>query len=496
MPVAPSQPPRPEGDTSIDSFVRAVGRAPGIPLEAMRKPLGPGDVIASNFRIDHELGRGGMGVVLQARDLQLDRDVAIKIMRTDRWPLAAVPRLAAIFEREAKATARLNHPGIVTLHGAGRADDTLYLVLELLRGASLVRTLDQGAVAPREALRIVREVLTALAHAHAQGILHRDLKPQNVFVTEPDRRIKLLDFGLASLDAVLTDDARALALSRAGTPAYMAPEQWRGAAQDERTDLWAAGVLLHQLVTGALPFQPDGPAALERALPVTPPPTVPAPIAHVIERAIAWSPDDRYASAAEMLTALADAEAALDGARPIPDARIAGAAADARDRRTRRARVLIPLAVAAVVGGAYLAVRRVAGGPGPVPVIDEGEWRGVRTAEFPDSPFHGVIHRIDRLHYRVTFQNLPWSHAPTQDDARNEGVFELRVIDGTWHLIGEPKDVAGWCCGNFGHQDFVVAGPDRLHQVSATWGDRPDHPQHSYAPWWYERIGPIPPDAP
>jgi serine/threonine-protein kinase len=131
MPAEPSQPTRPSGDTSIDSFVRAVGRAPEIPLEAMRDQLAIGEVLDGTFRIDHELGRGGMGVVFQARDLQLERDVAIMVMRADRWPMSARPRLAAIFDREAKATARLNHPGIVTLYGAGEAGGALYLVLEL-----------------------------------------------------------------------------------------------------------------------------------------------------------------------------------------------------------------------------------------------------------------------------------------------------------------------------------------------------------------------------
>jgi hypothetical protein len=480
---APQDPTMPPADTSIDSFVRAVGRAPEIPLGAMRDAVAPGDVLGGTFRIDRELGRGGMGVVYAARDLQLERDVAIKVMRGDRWPLSAMPRVAAIFDREAKATARLNHPGIVTLYGAGKDDRGLYLVLELLRGASLVETLAHGPLAPERAVRIVREVVAALGHAHGQGILHRDLKPQNVFVTDGGRAM-LLDFGLASLDVALADDARAAALSRAGTPAYMAPEQWRGDAQDERTDLWAAGVLLCQLVTGRLPLDVHGADELERALPITPS-GVAAPIAAVITRATAWRPADRYGDASEMLGALDALEAPPSAALPA-----------ARVRTARRRRVIASLAAAGLAVGGYLAYRALTGGPGPLPTLAEGEWRSATTAEFPVSNWHGVIRRVDDHHYRIVWQTAPWRTARDPEVARNEGQFELQARDDGWRLVGDPRDPDGWCCGRVGHVEYRIEPDGSLLQVEALWGDRRDHFTDAYAQWRYERVGPIDPNAP
>jgi serine/threonine protein kinase len=483
MAAEPSQPTRPGTDTSIDSFVRAVGRAPEIPLEAMRDELAIGEVLAGQFRIDREIGRGGMGVVFQARDTQLDRDVAIKVMRADRWPLDARPRLAAIFEREAKATARLNHPGIVTLYGAGKDDGALYLVLELLRGQSLVRTLERGPAGAREALRITREVVQALAHAHAQGILHRDLKPQNVFVTD-DGRIKLLDFGLASLDVALSEDASAVAMSRAGTPAYMAPEQWSGAPQDARTDVWAAGVLLYQLLRGALPFAPKSGEELERALPVSAPADGDRDAYAIALRAMAWKPDDRYATADEMLRAI--------DAISVPVAELPDAKVRATRRRKRTRRIAASLGVATAVAGIYLLARAATGGPGAPPVIDEGEWRGETGPGWEPSSWHGRIHKLDDRHYRVTWTNGAWTEPPSTGTARNEGVFELRYDDHAWRLAGDTQDVAGWCCSRFGHVEYEVGGPDRLHQVVAYWGDQPGHYVQSFGPWWFERVGPLP----
>ncbi|MBK7075306.1 MAG: serine/threonine protein kinase [Myxococcales bacterium] len=206
--------------TTVDSLLRAVARTDSV-APSPRGGAGAPVVFAAQFELGAELGRGGMGVVYQAYDRRLDRDVAIKVMNPERW--AHVPRaeLVAVFEREARATARLSHPSIVTLYQTGEHDGTLYLVLELLRGANL------GALARRpmdlgDALAIMVQVADAIAYAHAQGVLHRDLKPHNVFIGEGGR-VSVLDFGLASLDEVGARDGEAGPRSRGGTPATWRP---------------------------------------------------------------------------------------------------------------------------------------------------------------------------------------------------------------------------------------------------------------------------------
>ncbi|HEY6099334.1 MAG TPA: serine/threonine-protein kinase, partial [Anaeromyxobacter sp.] len=206
--------------------------------------LKPGAVVAGRFELVREIGRGGFGVVYEARDRELGRNVAFKAVRTGDRAALREERLL----REAEAAARLSHPNIVTLHDVGRAEQGPFLVLELLRGQTLADRLEQGPLPTREGLRIVVEIARGLAHAHAEGVVHRDLKPANVFLCE-DGQVKLLDFGLA----------HALGRRRldGGTPAFMAPEQWKGAPEDERTDVFALGVLLFRMLSGELPFPED-----------------------------------------------------------------------------------------------------------------------------------------------------------------------------------------------------------------------------------------------
>ncbi len=281
--------------TTVDSLLRAVARTATVdPWSGIGS--GPPRVFADQFELRGELGRGGMGVVYLAHDRRLDRAVAIKVMHPERW--AHVPRaeLTALFEREARATARLNHPSIVTLHQTGEHDGALYLVLELLRGANL------GAVVRRpmviaDAIAVMIQIADAIAYAHDHGVLHRDLKPHNVFVGDAGR-IWVLDFGLASLAEVGAEpDATDAPRSRGGTPGYMAPEQRAGGAQDARTDVWALGLLLYQLVTA---YEPpllataealdgdDWQADLAR---------LPPPIAALVRDAVAWDPAARLPTA-------------------------------------------------------------------------------------------------------------------------------------------------------------------------------------------------------
>ncbi len=198
--------------------------------------LRPGDVVG-RFEVVGELGRGGFGVVYQARDRDLLRPVALKLLRPGLHGALGEDRLL----REAEAAARLSHPNVVTLFDAGRSEHGPFLVMELLRGQTLSARLQQGPLSTDEALRIGLAIAHGLAHAHAEGIVHRDLKPANVFLTEGGG-VKILDLGMA-----YAFGQRRL---EGGTPGAMAPEQERGAPQDERTDVYALGAILAWMLTG------------------------------------------------------------------------------------------------------------------------------------------------------------------------------------------------------------------------------------------------------
>ena len=209
----------------------------------------------AHYRIGAKLGQGAMGEVYRATDTKLGRDVAIKMIAP---ALAADPSRLASFTREAQVLASLNHPNIAAIYGV----EDQALVMELVEGPTLAERIKQGPIPLDEALRIARQIAEGLAAAHDRGIVHRDLKPANIKLT-PDGTVKLLDFGLAKAAAVAavgTDDAATVALSMVGadaivgTPSYMAPEQARGLPLDRRADIWAFGVILYEMLTGARLF--------------------------------------------------------------------------------------------------------------------------------------------------------------------------------------------------------------------------------------------------
>ena len=272
--------------------------------------LRPGDAVG-RFVLVRELGRGGFGRVLEARDPELKRPVALKLLRPRR---GGTPEAEAALHREAEAAAQLQHPNIVTVHDVGRCGAGPFLVMELLRGEPLAERLQRGPLPARQAVDVAADVARALAHAHAAGVLHRDLKPANVFLVEGGPA-KVLDFGLA----------RAFgrpAPSGSGTPGYMAPEQRAGGAEDERTDVFAMGLLLHEMLGGTR--SPAGePAALDG-------PGVPPALAALVARAADPSPARRPESARAFLEALAAVAAGwAAAATPAPGA---GAGAPARAR--------------------------------------------------------------------------------------------------------------------------------------------------------------------
>jgi TolB-like protein/Tfp pilus assembly protein PilF len=263
-----------------------------------------------HYRIESQLGSGGMGVVYRAHDTTLGRTVAIKLVG-ERF--AAEPSARARLLREARTASALNHPHICTVHEVGEANGQVYIVMEHVEGRPLSALLS-GQVSAETAVRYGIQIADALAHAHQRGIVHRDLKSANVMVT-PEGRAKVLDFGLAKrLD---TDEASSLTTRSAelsepgqvaGTLHYLAPEVLRGHPADARTDVWALGVLLYELAAGQTPFRRktrfEVTAAILGEPPAALPPGVPAGLRAVILRCLAKDPDQRYPRAGEVRAAL------------------------------------------------------------------------------------------------------------------------------------------------------------------------------------------------
>jgi eukaryotic-like serine/threonine-protein kinase len=254
---AAAEPTPPERDTplpttsgearssELSALLAEMVRTDHAPVEGWSPDLRPGGLIG-RFRIVRELGRGGFGVVYEARDGELDRAVAVKVLRPGT---RVASQSRAWLEREARAVARLNHRHIVTLHDFGQSPAGPFLVFELLRGTSLSRRLDAGPLPIADTLAVGVDVARALVHAHESGVVHRDLKPANVHL-DPDGTTKVLDFGLAHLFGQAPG-------ASGGTPAYMAPEQWEEGGGDPRSDVFALGVMLHQCLAGALPYRAE-----------------------------------------------------------------------------------------------------------------------------------------------------------------------------------------------------------------------------------------------
>jgi len=269
-----------------------------------------------------------MGEVYVAEDTTLGRKVALKVLRPD---VAGSPERRDRFQREARAVAALNHPNIVTLYSVEEAEDVLFLTMELVQGQSLRELLRDGPLPLARTLALAAQVCEGLCTAHAAGILHRDLKPDNLIVTVEDR-VKILDFGLAKLlTPAPGGDPDAATMSSpgmtVGTAGYMAPEQALGRKLDARADLFALGVVLYQMVTGRAPFEAESLVATFDHLlnrPPVPPerlsPSLPAAMAALIGKALEKDPERRHASARELLEDLRRVDASSAGAAS-PEAR-------------------------------------------------------------------------------------------------------------------------------------------------------------------------------
>jgi serine/threonine protein kinase len=266
------------------------------------------------YEIVAPLGAGGMGEVYRARDTKLDRNVAIKVLPP---ALADDPTALARFEREAKAVAALSHPNILAIHDFGTDGATVYAVMELLEGQTLRERIAGGPLPLRKATDVALQIAHGLAAAHEKGIIHRDLKPDNVFVA-PNGRVKILDFGLAKALAAAPGTGETLAASRdatapglvVGTIGYMSPEQITGAQVDQRTDIFAFGAIVYEMLTGHRAFDRKSTAETiatilrEDAPDVSPAFRVPQSVERIVRRCLEKDPAERFYSAHDIAIAL------------------------------------------------------------------------------------------------------------------------------------------------------------------------------------------------
>jgi serine/threonine-protein kinase len=359
------------GDTRLMAAVRAMLRAdaeahpfldgrPMVPADRWQA----GDLCAGQFRIVSVLGRGGMGNVYRAYDTTLGREVALKVLPSSTLPPAELEDRLARFRREAHVLATLTHPNIAAIYGVVEAGDTRALVLELVEGATLADRLEAGPIPLDEVMTIARQITIGLEAAHEQGIVHRDLKPANIKV-RPDGTVKLLDFGLAkvvqpeivvervaSSSPVITSPSMIQRGVLLGTAAYMSPEQSKGQDADRRSDVWAFGAVLYEMLSGERAFKgsdvAETLAAVLRAdvdesrLPAS----TPLALRHLVSRCLDRNVTRRLRDIGEARIALEDLSAGSTPEWPIAIA------------RRRRWPLLIAPAVAAVMGAAAAAIVR------------------------------------------------------------------------------------------------------------------------------------------
>ncbi len=394
--------------------------------------LGPYTVIAP-------LGAGGMGQVYKARDTRLDREVAIKVLRPH---LADNPDHRERFEREARAISRLNHPHICTLHDIGHEGSTTFLVMELLEGETLDARLARGSLPLDRALALAIEIAEALDRAHTQGIVHRDLKPANVMLTQSGA--KLLDFGLAKLAAPqaavggfsmqqtaavgppLTGQGSIL-----GTLQYMAPEQLEGLEADARTDLFAFGALLYEMVTGRKAFQGKSQPSLISAIMSADPPLIsavqamsPPALDHLVKTCLAKDPADRWRTAHDVKMQLQWIAEAGSRAIPAPIA----ARRRMRDRWLTSALAVAAAVIAVLAIPAALYLRpapepagirftfetpgdALGGGPLQIAVSPDGGWVAFSGADGGSTDRNALYLAASRRHRRQASRRHPWCRA-------------------------------------------------------------------------------------
>ena len=393
-------------------------------------PLAAGERIG-RYEILAPLGAGGMGEVYRARDPQLERTVAIKIVTSSRATGLPLER----FQREARAVARITHPHICTVYDVGQFEDAPFLVMELLEGETLAERLEQGALPVDRALVFAAQIGAALDAAHRKAVVHRDLKPSNVMLTAGG--VKLLDFGLAKLRDV--DDANRLAQSTAsrqlteqgtvlGTIPYMAPEQVEGREADARSDIFALGAILYEMTSGRPPFDGRSSASVMASILTQDPqplslarPGVPTSVDRVVQKCLAKDPDERWQSAADLTAALQWSRD--DSSRP-------GAALAINKRRYFTRSVVAAIALVTLIGALAVWMLNAGAGSGNVSAPPQfipvtfrtGTISSARFGPDGDMVVYSAAWGGDQYELFVTRRGTPESRPLNISDAKLFGV--------------------------------------------------------------------------
>jgi serine/threonine protein kinase len=318
------------------------------------------------YKVVQEVGKGAMGIVYKAFDPQIDREVALKILRKDRL---TDDEFAQRFFKEAKAIGRLSHPNIVTVYDVGQDHGTIYIAMEFLEGRPLDEAIRDDSLQIKKIGSIGAQIAEALDYAHRKGVIHRDIKPSNIILNS-DGRIKITDFGVAQIEDLLTlHQTQAGAII--GTPVYMPPEQVNGQSVDGRSDLYALGVILYELLTGAKPFTGENFAAVFASV-LSHTPDEPAKIVSDISReqsdlimkSISKEPDSRFQTGREMSAAL---KAAFTESQPAESS-----LKNIDKQRSQFTGVFLIAALAAAVsiGGIYYYLNVISPKPEPEPVVN------------------------------------------------------------------------------------------------------------------------------
>jgi len=336
----------------------------------------------SHFQVAELLGGGGMGVVYRAEDVRLGRTVALKFLAPE---LGRDPIAKARFLTEARAASALEHPNLCTVHDLGETEDgLLFLAMPLYEGESLERRLARGPLALQEALDVATQTARGLANAHQKGIVHRDVKPANLFLTG-DGVVKVLDFGIAKLSGRPGPTREGSLL---GTPHYMAPEQMRGQEVDARADVWSLGIVLYQMLAGRPPFAGGTGAAVVHAVLYEEPvplahlcPEVPPEVERIVSRLLERNPERRHADAGEVLADLRRAQGLASVT--IPPAPVGGR------RRWRGGLIALGVALVAATAWKGLLVWRQEAGPQPTSFTRLTDYQGRETfpSLSPDGTF-------------------------------------------------------------------------------------------------------------